>query len=77
MLSIENSLVLVIDIQEKLVEALDKDIIVSKSSKILSAANVLGIPVVITEQYPKGLGNTVETHIGNGFPSQNKKRTAE
>ncbi len=58
-LSAENSLFLIIDIQERLVAALDKDIVVSKAVKVASAANVLGIPTIVTEQYPKGLGNTV------------------
>ena len=59
-LNAENSLVLIIDIQERLVGALDKDIVVSKAVKVASAAKALSIPVVVTEQYPKGLGNTVE-----------------
>lgn len=58
-LSAENSLVLIIDIQERLVSALDKDIVVSKAVKVAKAAKILDIPVLVTEQYPKGLGNTV------------------
>lgn len=56
----EDSLVLIIDIQERLVAALDKDIVVTKGVKVASAAKALGIPVLVTEQYPKGLGNTVQ-----------------
>ena len=59
MLSKENSLVIVIDIQEKLVSALEKDTVVSNASKIIAAANHMEIPVLVTEQYPKGLGETV------------------
>lgn len=55
----KNSLVIVIDIQEKLVAALDKNIIVTRVSKLVKAADILGIPVVVSEQYPKGLGQTV------------------
>ena len=58
-LSAENSLVLIIDIQERLVAALNKDIIVENAVKIASAAKALDIPVLLTEQYPKGLGHTV------------------
>ena len=58
-LSAQNSLLMIIDIQERLVAALDKDIVVSKAVKVASAAKSLGIPVLVTEQYPKGLGNTV------------------
>ena len=59
-LSAENSLVLIIDIQEKLVAALNKDVVVSNAVKVVSAAKLLGIPIILTEQYPKGLGNTVQ-----------------
>ena len=58
-LSAENSLVLIIDIQERLVAALNKDIIVENAVKVASAAKHLNIPVLLTEQYPKGLGHTV------------------
>lgn len=59
MLSAENSLVLIIDIQDRLVAALNKDIIVENATKVASAAKSLDIPVILTEQYPKGLGHTV------------------
>lgn len=58
-LSAENSLILIIDIQDRLVAALDKDIIVTNAVKVASAAKLLSIPVLLTEQYPKGLGHTV------------------
>lgn len=57
----ENSLLLIIDVQEKLVNALDKDIIVKRVTNLVKSARLLNIPVVATEQYPKGLGTTVET----------------
>ena len=60
MLSENDSLVLIIDIQEKLVDALEKDLIVDKASKLIKGANILNIPVIVTEQYPKGLGHTVD-----------------
>ena len=59
MLSIENSLVLVIDIQEKLVSSLENNNIVNKVACVVKAANILNIPTLLTEQYPKGLGDTV------------------
>jgi nicotinamidase-related amidase len=59
MLDAKNSLLLVIDVQEKLVNALDKDIVVKRTQTLVKAAKILGIPTVFTEQYPKGLGNTV------------------
>lgn len=59
-LSAENSLVLIIDIQDRLVAALNKDVIVENSVKVASAAKALNIPIILTEQYPKGLGHTVQ-----------------
>lgn len=56
----DNSLFLIIDVQEKLVNALDKDVIVKRVSNIAKSAKLLNIPVIVTEQYPKGLGKTVE-----------------
>ena len=35
------------------------DEVVANSSRVLKAASVLEIPVLATEQYPKGLGPTV------------------
>jgi len=71
MLSEENSLILVIDIQDKLVNALEKDVIVKNAAKIVSAGNILNIPIVLTEQYPKGLGNTVDL-IKSIIPADSK-----
>ena len=59
-LSSDNSLVLIIDVQEKLLNAVFNKFSVEKNSKIIAnAAKLLNIPVILTEQYPKGLGNTV------------------
>lgn len=60
MLSIENSLLLVIDIQDKLVKACkDSENIGRKSSILAAAAKILEIPTLVSEQYPKGLGETI------------------
>lgn len=60
MLNTKDSLLLVIDIQEKLVRASKDSETISKKAGILSnAAKILSVPVIITEQYPKGLGSTV------------------
>lgn len=60
MLNKEDSLLLIIDVQEKLVNALQKDVVVEKTSILAKAANTIEIPTIVTEQYPKGLGATVE-----------------
>ena len=60
MLDIENSLVVLIDIQERLVGMLNKQEPVVKATSILaSASSIMNIPMIITEQYPKGLGSTI------------------
>lgn len=60
MLNIEDSVLVVIDIQDRLVLASKYGVDVANAmSKAARAASVLGIPTVVTEQYPKGLGHTV------------------
>ena len=59
-LNLEDSLVLIIDVQDKLLNAVfNKEQVEKKSAIVAEAAKILGIPVVVTEQYPKGLGNTI------------------
>lgn len=56
----EESELIVIDIQERLVPAMaDAQKVIKNTNILLSAAHELEIPVIITEQYPKGLGKTV------------------
>jgi len=51
---------LVIDIQEKLFPHMDKkELFLKKCTILIKGLKVLGIPVVVTEQYPKGLGATI------------------
>lgn len=59
MLDTSNSVVIVIDLQEKLVNAVGKYSPTNKASKITKAASILNIPTIVTEQYPQGLGETV------------------
>ena len=55
----DSTVFLMIDVQEKLVPAAyNGDSVVKESWRLLKSASVLDIPVIITEQYPKGLGST-------------------
>lgn len=64
-LNIEDSVVLIIDVQEKLLNAVFNKESCYKNAVIMSkTAQILDIPVVITEQYPKGLGSTVSEIAG-------------
>ena len=57
----ENSSALLIDIQEKLFPHMDeKEELLRKCTILIDGLKVLGVPLVITEQYPRGLGSTVE-----------------
>jgi nicotinamidase-related amidase len=52
----------VVDVQERLFNAMDaerRDDMVANVKILVSAAQRLGVPILVTEQYPKGLGRTL------------------
>lgn len=56
-----DSLLLVIDPQEKLVRMIhNREEVVSAIVRLLRFASIFSLPVVLTEHYPQGLGYTVE-----------------
>jgi len=58
----EDSIGLVIDIQERLFPHIDQNEMLERNTAILiQGLKQLGIPMIITEQYSKGLGPTIET----------------
>jgi nicotinamidase-related amidase len=62
MITPKETLLLIIDVQGRLAqvvfqpEALERNI-----KKLLRASTILDVPVLLTEQYPKGLGRTVDS----------------
>lgn len=57
----EESLLLIIDIQERLVPVMEyKEQVINNTIILIQSAKEMNIPIVYTEQYPRGLGNTVE-----------------
>lgn len=63
----DKTVLLVIDVQQRLVPTMPQKIYrpVLKSIEFLAkSAGELGVPVVVTEQYPKGLGTTVPELAG-------------
>jgi isochorismate hydrolase len=55
-----NAALLIIDIQERLAVAMDKkEQVVRNTLHLVELAKMLSIPIVVTEQYPKGLGRTL------------------
>ena len=61
-LDAEKAVLVVIDIQERLVTAMPQDVYLPMRetvSMLVNGAGLLGIPVVTTEQYPQGIGHTI------------------
>lgn len=57
----ENACLLIVDVQQRLLTAMDSPrSVLSGCSLMMKAAGVLDVPIVVTEQYPEGLGPTVE-----------------
>jgi len=57
-----DSLLLIIDIQEKLFQAMESDsqsMVKRNCAILIKAANEFNIPMIVTEQYRKGLGETI------------------
>lgn len=59
-----DSVLVVIDVQERLLEAMPKgvrDRVIGQTDILLTAAATLQVPAIATEQYPQGLGATDPT----------------
>ncbi len=57
----EDTVLMVIDIQDRLVSAMEYgEDVINNTDILISISKDLEIPILATEQYPKGLGNTVE-----------------
>ena len=73
----EEAVLLVIDIQDRLVPAMKYgEQVIRNTNTIISFAKNLGVPIIVTEQYPKGLGKTV-SEVSNNLeePSTYEKTT--
>ncbi|MDA8339432.1 MAG: isochorismatase family protein, partial [Nitrospiraceae bacterium] len=56
----DNTALLIIDIQDRLANVMKtREEVVKNCLHLIELAKMLNIPVVLTEQYPKGLGPTV------------------
>lgn len=65
MLNAHDTLVLIVDVQEKLVPAMSaRDELIGNCRKLIRGALALGVPLLCTEQNPKGLGPTVPEVAG-------------
>ena len=61
MLTTESALLLVIDFQERLMPAIHRhEELAQKASAIIKGCRILDVPILITQQYTKGLGDTIQ-----------------
>jgi nicotinamidase-related amidase len=60
MLKTDNAILLVIDVQEKLFRAIyQKEQLLDNFQRLIKGIKVLEVPIMVTEQYPQGLGATI------------------
>ncbi len=60
LLNAEGAVLLLIDLQERLMPVIcDQETIVARAVRLAEAAQLLGVPILVTEQNPAGLGPTV------------------
>jgi len=62
LLTTDKTALLIIDIQERIIRVINEyETVVDNTIKLIKGFKALGIPIYYTEQYPKGLGPTVES----------------
>lgn len=74
MLEADLAAVVVIDVQEKILAPITSsppDVLVDKIRRLVGAARVLDVPILYTEQYPKGLGPT-DVRVQALFPEDRR-----
>ncbi len=77
MLDAGEGFLLVIDVQTKLYATMEsgcRDLLSLKVNILIELAKAVGMPIVVSEQYPSGLGKTIEelsTHL-DGIPRHDK-----
>jgi nicotinamidase-related amidase len=55
-----DAVLLIVDIQDKLAAVMkDRESVVRNNLHLIELAKMIGLPVLVSEQYPKGLGTTV------------------
>lgn len=60
MLNIDDSILIIIDVQDKLFNVMnDKELLVKNLLKLVKGVQILEVPIILTEQNPSGLGPTI------------------
>lgn len=61
MLKVDDTILVLVDVQGKLANIMhDSEELLANLSKLIQGANLLEIPIIWLEQYPKGLGPTAD-----------------
>ena len=71
----QDTMAIAVDYQERLIPAMhEKEILIKNSNLLLSGLKMLDIPVIVSRQYPEGLGDTVVelNQAVEGFPVYDK-----
>lgn len=62
MISSKGTLLLIIDVQGRLAQSVVEPAALERNiNKLVRACKILDVPVILTEQYPKGLGSTISS----------------
>ena len=57
----QKTVLMIIDIQDRLATAMKyKEQVIKNTNILITTAKTMGMPTIVTEQYPKGLGHTSE-----------------
>lgn len=60
----DDSVLIIIDIQERLAAVMkERERVIASTLHLIEAARLFKTPIIVTEQYPKGLGTTVKEII--------------
>lgn len=72
----DRTTLVVVDVQEAFRPAVEEfDALVQATAVLVQGARALGVPIIVTEQYPRGLGATVPEvieHLLQGQPRLSK-----
>ena len=65
----DRTALVVVDLQEGFRPYAEFDAVVARARTLVEGARILGVPLVVTEQYPKGLGHTApEVGVADDAP---------
>jgi nicotinamidase-related amidase len=75
LLNAGGSVLLLIDLQQRLMPAIhDSEVVIARAARLAEAAQILDVPIRATQQYPAGLGPTVPQLAG--YPTQTLDKTS-